>query len=235
MRAARTAVVTGASRGIGLAVARILAPDHTVIMIARNADDLQAAARNIGDDACPISCDLADVAATNTTVERIRAMTGGAPDLLVNSAGLFKLSPVESTSPEEFSRSLDINLAAPFRLMRAFLPEMRKRGSGHIVSIGSIADRTAFPENGGYAAAKFGLRGLHEVLRAELRGSGVRSTLVSPGPVDTPLWDDVNPDERQGFTPRSAMLRPEDVAAAVRFVVSQPASVNVSEMRLSRS
>ena len=112
---------------------------------------------------------------------------------------------------------------------------MRKRASGHIVSIGSIADRVAFPENGGYAAAKFGLRGLHAVLRAELAGSGVRSTLVSPGPVDTPLWDDVNPDEREGFTPRSAMLRPEEVAAAVLFAVSQPASVNVDELRLSRS
>jgi NADP-dependent 3-hydroxy acid dehydrogenase YdfG len=92
-----------------------------------------------------------------------------------------------------------------------------------------------FPENGSYAAAKFGLRGLHAVLRAELRGTGVRSTLVSPGPVDTPLWDDVNPDERKGFTPRSAMLRPEDVAAAVLFAVAQPASVNVDELRLARS
>jgi NADP-dependent 3-hydroxy acid dehydrogenase YdfG len=145
------------------------------------------------------------------------------------------LSPIESTSPEEFSAAIDVNLAAPFRLIRAFLPEMRKRANGHIVSIGSIADRIAFPENGSYAAAKFGLRGLHAVLRAELAGSGVRSTLISPGPVDTPLWDDVNPDGREGFTPRSEMLRPDDVAAAVLFVVSQPDSVNVDELRLSRT
>jgi NADP-dependent 3-hydroxy acid dehydrogenase YdfG len=230
-----TAVVTGATRGIGLAVARALAPDHTVILIARSADDLRAVARDIGDSACPLPCDLADAAATNAAVERIRAMTDGAPDLLVNNAGLFKLSPIESTSPEEFSASLDVNLSAPFRLIRGILPAMRKRASGHIVSIGSIADHVAFPENGGYAAAKFGLRGLHAVLRAELAGSGVRSTLISPGPVDTPLWNEVNPDERPGFTPRSAMLRPEDVAAAVLFVVSQPASVNVDELRLSRS
>lgn len=231
----RTAVVTGATRGIGLAVARALAPEHTVIMIARNAGDLAAVAREIGDAACPLPCDLADADATNAAVDRIRTMTEGAPDLLVNNAGLFKLSPIESTSPEEFSASIDVNLAAPFRLIRAFLPEMRKRGSGHIVSIGSIADRVAFPENGSYAAAKFGLRGFHAVLRAELAGSGIRSTLISPGPVDTPLWDEVNPDEREGFTPRSAMLRPEDVAAAVLFAISQPASVNVDELRLSRS
>ena len=231
----RTAVVTGATRGIGLAVARALAPQHTVIMIARNADDLRAAARDIGDSACALACDLADAAATNAAIDRIGTMTDGAPGLLVNNAGLFKLSPIESTSPEEFSASLELNLSAPFRLIRAFLPEMRKRASGHIVSIGSIADHMAFPENGSYSAAKFGLRGLHGVLRAELAGTGVRSTLISPAPVDTPLWDEVNPDERPGFTPRSAMLRPEDVAAAVLFVVSQPASVNVDELRLSRS
>ena len=231
----RTAVVTGATRGIGLAVARALAPQHTVIMIARNADDLRAAARDIGDSACALACDLADAAATNAAIDRIGTMTDGAPDLLVNNAGLFKLSPIESTSPEAFSASLELNLSAPFRLIRAFLPEMRKRASGHIVSNGSIADHMAFPENGSYSAAKFGLRGLHGVLRAELAGTGVRSTLISPAPVDTPLWDEVNPDERPGFTPRSAMLRPEDVAAAVLFVVSQPASVNVDELRLSRS
>lgn len=231
----RTAVVTGATRGIGLAVARALALDHTVIMIARNPDDLSAAARDIGDSACPLPCDLSDAAATDAAIERVRSMTEGAPDLVVNNAGLFKLSPIESTSPEDFSASLNVNLTAPFRLVRAFLGAMRKRGNGHIVSIGSIADRTGFPENASYSAAKFGLRGFHAVLRAELAGSGVRSTLISPGPVDTPLWDDVNPDEREGFTPRSAMLRAEDVAAAVIFVVSQPASVNVDELRLSRS
>jgi NAD(P)-dependent dehydrogenase (short-subunit alcohol dehydrogenase family) len=157
----RTAVVTGATRGIGLAVARALAPQHTVIMIARNADDLRAAARDIGDSACALACDLADAAATNAAIDRIGTMTDGAPDLLVNNAGLFKLSPIDSTSPEEFSASLELNLSAPFRLIRAFLPEMRKRASGHIVSIGSIADHMAFPENGSYSAAKFGLRGLH--------------------------------------------------------------------------
>jgi NADP-dependent 3-hydroxy acid dehydrogenase YdfG len=235
MTSRRTAVVTGATRGIGLAVTRALAPTHTVIMMARHADDLGAVAREIGDAASPLPCDLADARSTTAAIDKIRAMTGGAPDLLVNNAGLFKLSTVESADPDEFSASLNINLAAPFRLIHAFLSEMKKRRSGHIVSIGSIADRMAFPENGGYSAAKFGLRGLHAVLRSELRGSGVRSTLVSPGPVDTPLWDEVNPDERAGFTPRSAMLRPKDVAAAVLYVVSQPETVNVDELRLARS
>jgi NADP-dependent 3-hydroxy acid dehydrogenase YdfG len=101
--------------------------------------------------------------------------------------------------------------------------------------VGSVAGRVAFPENGAYAASKFGLRGLHEVLRAELIGTGVRSTLVSPGPVDTAMWDDVDPDRRPGFTPRARMLRPEAVAAAVVFAIEQPADVNVDEIRIARS
>ena len=112
---------------------------------------------------------------------------------------------------------------------------MRERARGHIVTIGSIADRVAFPENGAYAASKFGLRGLHEVLRAELRGSGVRATLVSPGPVDTALWDEIDPDNRPGFSPRASMLAADAVASAVVYAVTQPADVNVDELRLSRA
>jgi NADP-dependent 3-hydroxy acid dehydrogenase YdfG len=112
---------------------------------------------------------------------------------------------------------------------------MRERGAGHIVTIGSIADRMAFPENGAYAASKFGLRALHEVMRAELRGTGVRTSLVSPGPVDTALWDPVAPETRPGFTQRAVMLSADAVADAVLFVVTRPAAVNIDELRLSRS
>jgi NADP-dependent 3-hydroxy acid dehydrogenase YdfG len=104
-----------------------------------------------------------------------------------------------------------------------------------VVTIGSIADRVVFPDNGAYAASKFGLRALHEVMRAELRGSGVRATLVSPGPVDTPLWDPIGPDARPGFTPRAAMLAADAVADAILYAVTRPPSVNVDELRLTRS
>ena len=116
---------------------------------------------------------------------------GGAPSILINNAGHFVLGPAHQLSPDEFRSSLDVNLLAPFLLARAFLPAMLARGTGHIVSIRSIADHMAFPENAAYSASKYGLRGLHEVLRAELRGTGVHATLISPGPTDTPLWDPV--------------------------------------------
>ena len=109
---------------------------------------------------------------------------------------------------------------------------MRARASGRLITIGSIADHRAFPENAAYAASKYGLRGLHEVLREELRGSGVLCTLLSPGPTDTAMWDPVDPDRREGFTPRAKMLRAEDVADSVLWIASRPAHVDVDWIRL---
>ena len=232
----RTAVVTGASRGIGLAVAtRLVECGTRVVMIARDAGALRASAEPLGDAALAIPCDVTDARALDVVTARIHAELGDAPDVLVNNAGFFALASADATDPQDFAKAIDVNLVAPFRLVRAFLPAMRARARGHIVSIGSIADHVAFPENSGYAASKFGLRGLHEVLRAELVNSGVRATLISPGPVNTALWDEVDPDARPGFAPRSAMLTPDAVARAVMFAVTQPAEVNVDEMRLSRA
>lgn len=234
MKAAATAVVSGASRGIGLATSRALAAaGYRVAMLARNADALAAAAGSIGDLAVAVPCDVTDNLALDTALTRVNDEFGDAPAVLVNNAGFFSLATVDATTLDDFRSALDVNLVAPFHLAHAFLPAMRARRSGHIVTIGSIADHAVFPENAAYAASKFGVRALHEVLRAELRGSGVRATLVSPSAVDTPLWDPVNPDERPGFTPRRDMLRAEAVAAAVMFAVTEPPDVNVDELRLS--
>ena len=232
----RTALVSGASRGIGLEIAHVLAADGMrVAMTARSADELRERAVEIGDRAIVIPCDVADPNSVGSLVQRVFGEFGGPPDVIVNNAGNFALATVETTEPEAFRAAIDVNLIAPFLLVRAFLADMRARKRGHIVTIGSIADRVAFPENGAYAASKFGLRALHEVLRAELRGSGVRTTLVSPGPVDTSLWDAIDTETRAGFTPRRQMLSTRAVADAVRYVVSQPNDVNVDELRLSRS
>jgi NADP-dependent 3-hydroxy acid dehydrogenase YdfG len=130
---------------------------------------------------------------------------------------------------------LSLNLVAPYRLMHALLPGMRARASGHVITIGSIADRAAYPENAGYAAGQFGARAMHEVVRQELRGSGVRASLVSPAPVDTALWDAIDPDSRPGFPARAQMLQAAAVADAVCWVATRPADVNIDELRLSRA
>jgi NADP-dependent 3-hydroxy acid dehydrogenase YdfG len=204
-------------------------------MIARNEEALRAASREIGLPALPIACDVSRPDSARRAVQEVEIAFAGAPDIVVNNAGLFTLAPLEATSPADFARTVDTNLVGPFTILHALLPAMRARGSGHVVTIGSVADRDALPENAAYAASKFGIRGLHEVVRAELRGSGVRASLVSPGPVDTPLWDPVDPDRRPGFTPRAMMLSAEAVADAVLYVVTQPREVNVDELRLSRS
>jgi NADP-dependent 3-hydroxy acid dehydrogenase YdfG len=112
---------------------------------------------------------------------------------------------------------------------------MRRRHSGDVVTIGSVADRTAFTGNAAYSASKFGIRAVHEVLRAETRGSGVRAILVSPGPVDTEIWDPLADQLGGRFPERTAMLTAADVARAIVFTVSQPAHVDIDELRLTRS
>src|SRR6266704_3694347 len=93
-------------------------------------------------------------------------------------------------------------ITPPFLLARILVPLMRRRGSGHVATIGSVADHVAFPGSSAYAATKFGVRGLHGVIAAELVASGVRTTLVSPGPVDTEMWDPIDPDSKPPFTKR---------------------------------
>ncbi len=232
----RTAVVTGASRGIGLAVSRALADQGArVVMLARSAEELRTRAQELGDRAYAVPCDVTSANAMDQAISAIRAHLGGAPDVIVNNAGSFRLSPIEHTTPDEFERTIAVNLAAPFRLVRAFLPELRVRGHGHVIVIGSIADHTIFPENGAYAASKYGIRALHEVLRAELRGSGVRVTVVSPAAVDTSLWDEIAPGSRADLPPRSAMLAPDAVASAVVYAATQPPEVDIELIRLARS
>lgn len=234
--AGRSAVITGASRGIGLECARVLrAEGARVVLLARTAEAIARATRELKGDSVGITCDMSDPDSLARALADVRRALGAAPDILVNSAGQFVLASIEQTTVADFDRTLLVNLTAPFAFVREFLPELRERRRGHIVTIGSIADHRAFPENAAYAASKYGARGLHEVLREEVRGSGVRATLVSPGPVNTALWDDVDPDARPGFTPRAEMLDAAAVAEAVRYVVTCADDVNVDELRLSRS
>ena len=231
--AGRTAIVTGASRGIGAAIARRLAGSGAqVALLARSAEPLRALAREVGAGAVAV---VADVSHPDAVGDALAALGVNAPDILVNNAGAFFVTPAHETSVEAFRDTLELNLTAPFAFVRAVLPAMRQRGAGHVVTIGSIADRVAFPGNAAYAASKFGLRAMHEVLRAELKGTGVRASLVSPGPVDTPLWDAVDPGVRVGHTPRQDMLPADAVADAVHYVVTAPSAVNVDELRLSHS
>jgi NAD(P)-dependent dehydrogenase (short-subunit alcohol dehydrogenase family) len=211
---------------VGEATARLLAREGaTVVRLARTLAD--------GEDGpfFNLTTDLTDPVLLKRAMDEVLAEFGP-PHIVVNNAGGFLLRLFEETTEEDLLEQLDINLIAPFNVARAFLPAMRQAGRGHLVTIGSIADHAAFPENAAYAASKFGLRGLHETLVAEYRGTGIRLTLVSPGPTDTSIWDPFDPDRRAGFTPRAKMLKPADVAGAVVWAVTQPANVAVELIRL---
>ena len=232
----RTAVVTGASRGIGAGIAAALAAEGArVVLLARNEAKLKERSASIK-GSIPIACDVTKPDSVEKAGKRIASELKGAPDILVNNAGIFGVSMVEETSTDFFIETINTNLVGPFLLVRSFLGEMRKRKTGHIITIGSVADRTIYTGNAAYSAAKFGLRAMHEVLRAELRGTGVRTSLISPAATDTEIWNTVSiPDLAGRPSAKRPMLDPDDVVRAVMFALTQPERVNIDELRLSHS
>lgn len=222
-------LLTGATGGVGRVLAERLARGGAeLVLIGRAAEALEELAARLG--ASAIVGDLTDGEFVASLRGRVLDALGEAPDVLVNNAGGFELAPFAETEPSAFERVLAVNLQAPFRLTRAWLPDMLARGSGHIVNIGSVAGRKAFPGNAAYCASKYGLRGLHEVLVEELVGTGVKVTWIEPSAVDTPLWDRFDPDRRTDLPARAEMLAPEAVAEAVYFAIAQPATVSVEEI-----
>lgn len=223
--AGQLAVVTGASRGIGAAVAsRLQALGAHVVRIARGLTHGEHHRQ------LDVRCDLTAPAAEGTLMALLAEL--GPPHIVVSNAGAFSMGALEDTTPAAFDAQLDANLRGPFLVAHTFLPAMRAAGRGVFVQVGSIADHLGLAGNSAYAASKYGLRGLHETLVAEYRGSGVRVSLVSPGATDTTIWDGVDPDGTPGLPNRADMLQPADVADAITWVATRPAHVHVDWLRL---
>lgn len=210
----RTALVTGASRGIGRATALRLARTHDILAVARSAPELDTLAAEIGAGGgrCrTIVLDVADAAAVR------EALDGARVDVLVNNAGVGALKPLLELTPEEWHRMVDVNFNALFHVTRAVLPGMVARESGHVVVIGSIAGRSAFVGGTCYAATKHAVMGFAECLMLEVRDAGVKVSVVNPGSVDTAF------SSRRADT--SWQLVADDVARAVEQVVDTPPGV----------
>ena len=232
--AGRRVLVTGGSRGIGLATARVLAEAGAeLLLVARDGERLRNSAQLCGGRY--FAADVSSEREVEKLAAAVRTDWGGAPDVIVNSAGAFALAALSETTLESFDQHIAVNLRAVFLLIRSWLPEMLQRGSGHIVTIGSIAGRKAFPANGAYSASKFGVRGLHEVLDVELRGTGVRATLIEPAATATELWAPIDRAIHTDLPPAEAMLEPGAVAQAVLYAVTQPWEVAVPVVGVERS
>lgn len=208
--ARKSALITGASKGIGRAIALRLAGEYDVVALARSAGELESLRgeiEGVGGRCRVIQADLADGAAAE------RALAGIACDVVVNNAGVGVLKPFLQLTPEEWHRMVDVNLNALYHVTRAVLPGMVERGHGHVIVIGSIAGRSAFVGGSCYTATKHAVMGFTESLMLEVRDRGVKVSVVNPGSVRTEF----------GGTPgKDWAIPPEDVAEAVAYVLAQP-------------
>ncbi len=219
-------VITGASRGIGRAIARRLAaPGRELVLHGRSTAALvetATAARERGATVRVLTGDLA----TQNGVRALAALAGEGPvRALLNCAGVAIVRGVEQISPAEWERSLLVNVSAPFQLVQRLLPRLEPGSS--VVSILSVAARRGFPGWSAYCTAKFALEGLTRSLREELRGRGLRFINIYPAATDTPLWDGI-----PGTWPRERMIAAEEVADAVAFALERPDSVLVETIEL---
>lgn len=222
-------VVTGASQGIGRAMAVAFGgePGARVALLARSVDGLEATAeavRAAGGEALVLPCDVTDDEAVREAAERILG-DGGAPDVLVNNAGTFTPGSISDTSPASFRAQVEVNLTSAFVVTQAFLEAMTARGTGTIFYLASVASIRGYPGGVAYCAAKHGLLGLSRVVREETKGTGVRVTALMPGATLTPSWAGTDlPDER--FMP------PEDIARAALDVYRLSDRTVVEELLL---
>jgi NAD(P)-dependent dehydrogenase (short-subunit alcohol dehydrogenase family) len=221
------AVVTGAGRGIGAAIAAKLAKlGATAILCGRTQKPLQATASAIssgGGKAHVRQCDISALESVDALAAWVE-QTFGRLDILVNNAGVGAFAaPLHELTPEQWEKVLNTNLRGVFYCIRAFAPLMIRHKSGHIINISSLAGKNALPNGAAYAASKWGLNGLSYSVAEELRTHNIRVSVVCPGSVDTEL------SPHEGKNPNK-MLKPDDVAHVVAMLVQQAPQSFVSEV-----
>ena len=222
----KTALVTGASGGLGAAIARALHGAGAVVGLSgTRVEPLQALAAELGARAHVLPCNLSDPAEVEGLVKRA-AEAMGSVDILVNNAGITRDGLVMRMSDEDWQAVIDVNLTASFRLCRAAVRGMMKARWGRIVNISSVVGQTG---NGGqvnYAASKAGLVGLTKSLAAEVASRGITANCVAPGFIETAMTDKLNEAQRAGIltaVPAGRMGTPDEIAAAVLYLASAEA------------
>lgn len=224
------AVVTGASRGIGLTTSRLLVDAGArVYGLARSGGDLDRLAETLGNRFHPVVCDVTDAEATEAAIDGV-ASEAGRLDVLVNNAGLGRFEEVDSLSLDDWRVQIDTNLSGVFHCTRAAVPHMKAQGdsrgadetAGHIVNVASIAGLIGNPRLSAYNASKYGLRGFSDAIMKELRPHGIKVSCLYPGSVDTDFSAGTNPDA----------MTPESIAATILHVLQAPHQTLISEVVL---
>jgi NADP-dependent 3-hydroxy acid dehydrogenase YdfG len=235
--AGKVALVTGASSGIGEATAVALAAAGAAVAIgARRKDRLEALAGRLRGSGAPVlelALDVTDEAACADAVARTRQELGGL-DVLVNNAGVMLLGTIAGADPEDWRRMIQTNVMGVLYMTHAALDGMVEQGSGDIVTMSSVAGRTARKGAGVYNASKWAVNAFSESLRQEVTGRGVRISLVEPGAVTTELTSHITQPEAKAASEKMhasmRALHADDIARAVVYVVSQPPHVAVNEV-----
>ena len=227
--AGKIAIVTGAGRGIGRAVAFNLAEcGCRVILTARTSAQLEQVQQEVltsGGEAITIAADLTRDDEIQRLVEESQQRMG-APDILINNAGWGKRAPVVKVQREDLDQTLRLNLRTPMILAQSFVPGMIEKGEGAVINIGSVSGRSGEANGAPYSASKFGLIGFTQSLYEEVREYGIKVAVILPGFVDTPLI----PPNRQ--LDRSKMIQPADVAQTVRYILASASTCCPVEVTL---
>jgi NADP-dependent 3-hydroxy acid dehydrogenase YdfG len=235
----KIAIVTGASSGIGEATARKLAENGVkVVVVARRKDRLNALVKEIENNkgtALAIEADITDKSACQDVVKQVLSEWGKL-DILINNAGVMLLGPTDQAPLAEWEQMIQVNLLGLLYMTYAAMPSMRSQKSGHLVNISSVAGRTVRAGSAVYNATKWGVNAFTEALRQELveAKTGIRTTLIEPGAVETELISHNRPEVQSMIQARfkgmSKRLDADDIANGILYAVSQPWHVSVNEI-----
>lgn len=221
-------VVAGASGGIGAHLSKLLRQSGAeVFMTGRNVEKLQAAALLAGVPVDHVlAADITHEAEVTLLGSRVSEIMG-TPDILVNAAGIGIIKPIDNLTLEDFNRSLQTNLVGSFLLVKTFLPGMKEVKKGLIINIPGVLGKVPMAGAAAYSASKYGIVGMMQSVREELKRTEIRITNLFLGGVDSPFWDSIDLKVQ-----KDKMIREEEAARSIWFLCQQPASGVVSEMVL---